>query len=60
MCGNKLRCVVANYVGVFDSIEFSTLHVAFLVNICVATKNVACVFTILVANYVGVFDSKLS
>jgi hypothetical protein len=31
--------VLVNYVGVFDSIEFATTHVAFLVNICVANKN---------------------
>jgi hypothetical protein len=29
---NYVICVVANYVGVFDSIEFVITHVAFLVN----------------------------
>jgi hypothetical protein len=57
---NYVMCVVANYVGVFDSIGFATTHVSFLVNICVATKHATCVYAILVANYVGVFDSKLS
>jgi hypothetical protein len=56
---NYVICVIANYVGVFDNIEFATAHVAFLVNI-LATENVPCVFDILAANCVSVFDSKLS
>ncbi len=36
---NYVMCMLANYVGVFDSIEFATTHIAFLVNICVANKN---------------------
>jgi hypothetical protein len=32
-------CVLTNYVGVFDSMEFAITHVTFLVNICVAYKN---------------------
>jgi hypothetical protein len=43
---NYVICVNANYVGVFDSIEFTTMHITFLVNICVATKNTTCVFAI--------------
>jgi hypothetical protein len=43
---NYVMCVISNYVGVFDNIEFATTHVAFLVNICVATKNATCVFAI--------------
>jgi hypothetical protein len=39
---------------------FTTTHIAFLVNIYVATKNTTYVFAILIANYIGVFDSKLS
>jgi hypothetical protein len=37
---NYITCVLANYVGVFNSIEFATTYVAFLVNIYVANKNV--------------------
>jgi hypothetical protein len=36
---NYVRCVLANYVGIFDSIEFATTLKTFLVNICVANKN---------------------
>jgi hypothetical protein len=36
---NYVMCMLANYVGVFDSIEFATTHVTFLVNICVANNN---------------------
>jgi hypothetical protein len=36
---NYVTCVLANYVGVFDNIEFAITHVAFLVNICVTNKN---------------------
>jgi hypothetical protein len=57
---NYVMCVIANYIDTFDSIEFATTHVAFLVNICVATKNATCVFVILITNYIGVFDNKLS
>jgi hypothetical protein len=37
---------------------FDITHVAFLVNIYVATKNVTHVFAILVANYICVFNKK--
>jgi hypothetical protein len=71
LCGSKLfymlcvvanyvMCVIANYIDAFDSIEFATTHVAFLVNIRVATKSATCVFAILIANYIGVLDNKLS
>jgi hypothetical protein len=39
-----MLCVVVNYVDIFDSIEFATIYVAFLVNICMTTKNATCVF----------------